>query len=108
MPSYYSMFVDLQGKRCLEAWATFRPMLTAHFWKFVLYLLFQIAIAIVMSALIMAAVVATCCIAGCLISIPFLGTVLMLPLLVFSCAYSLYYLAQYGPEYNVFQPTSVS
>jgi hypothetical protein len=34
--------------------------------------------------------------------IPYLGTVLMLPILVFERSYSLYYLAQYGPEWDVF------
>jgi hypothetical protein len=34
--------------------------------------------------------------------IPYLGTVLLLPILVFKRAYSLHYLAQYGPQYDVF------
>jgi hypothetical protein len=35
--------------------------------------------------------------------IPFLGTVLLLPVHVFRRAYSLHYLAQYGEEYDVFR-----
>ena len=34
-----------------------------------------------------------------------LGTVLLLPVIMFKRAYSLHYLAQYGPAYNVFQST---
>ena len=34
--------------------------------------------------------------------IPYVGTVLLLPLGVFNRAYSLHYLAQYGPEFDVF------
>jgi len=32
------------------------------------------------------------------------GTVLLLPVLVFKRAYPLYFLAQFGPEYDVFPP----
>jgi len=35
--------------------------------------------------------------------IPFLGTVLLLPVHVFKRSYSLYYLAQYGEEYDTFR-----
>jgi hypothetical protein len=45
----------------------------------------------------------TCCILGCVLMIPFLGTVLLLPILVFKRSYSLYYLAQYGEQFDVFR-----
>jgi hypothetical protein len=47
----------------------------------------------------------TCCCACCFMVIPYIGTVFLLPILVFGRSYSLYYLAQYGREYNVFVPT---
>jgi hypothetical protein len=50
--------------------------------------------------MILALVLVTCCCAGCLLAIPYLGTVLLLPVLVFKRSYSLYYLAQYGREYD--------
>jgi hypothetical protein len=34
--------------------------------------------------------------------LPFVGTVLLLPVLVFKRAYPLYYLAQFGPQYDLF------
>ena len=49
-------------------------------------------------------VLVTCCCAGCLMALPYLGTVLLLPVLVFKRSYSLYFLAQFGPEYDVFPP----
>jgi len=52
--------------------------------------------------LVIAIVILTCCCAGCLLALPYLGTVLFLPVLTFSRSYSLYYLAQYGPEWDVF------
>jgi hypothetical protein len=39
--------------------------------------------------------------------IPYIGTVLLLPVAVFKRSYSIYYLAQYGPPYDVFSPHSV-
>jgi hypothetical protein len=70
----------------------------------VLYILFQIVIAIALGMLVLAAMLVTCCIAGCVMAIPYVGTVLLLPLTTFKRAYSLYYFAQYGPAYNVFPP----
>jgi hypothetical protein len=39
----------------------------------------------------------TCCLAG----LPYLGTVFFLPLFVFARSYSLYFLRQFGPQYNL-------
>jgi hypothetical protein len=56
--------------------------------------------------LIVMVVLVTCCCAGCLMLLPYLGTVLLLPVLVFKRAYPLYFLAQFGSEYDVFPPPS--
>jgi hypothetical protein len=74
--------------------------------EFVLYILFQIVIVLAIGAITLAAILVTCCIAGCVMLIPYIGTVLLLPVLVFKRAYSLYYIAQYGPAYNVFPPAT--
>jgi hypothetical protein len=58
--------------------------------------------------LIVMVVLVTCCCAGCLLLLPYLGTVLLLPVLVFRRAYPLYFLAQFGPEYDVFPPPSAA
>jgi hypothetical protein len=94
----------LRGKRCVESWGIFRDLLVENVWQFVLYLLFQIVIGIAISLLILTAVLVTLCIAGCLLAIPYVGTVLLLPVLVFQRTYSLHYLALYGSEFNVFPP----
>jgi hypothetical protein len=54
--------------------------------------------------LVLLAVLLTCCIAGCLMALPYVGTVLLWPVLVFKRAYPFYYLARFGPQYNVFPP----
>jgi hypothetical protein len=93
----------LRGSRCVPAWKEFRQLLGANVGQFALYILFQIVISIVLGVMILAVVLVTCCIAGCIFAIPYIGTVLLLPLIMFRRAYSLFYLAQYGPSYNVFQ-----
>ena len=96
----------LRGSRCLAAWKEFRQLLGANFGGFVLYLLFQIVIHLAIGVMVLAVIVVTCCIAGCFMAIPYIGTVLLLPVSTFTRAYSLYYLAQYGPNYNVFPPAA--
>jgi hypothetical protein len=94
----------LRRSKCLAAWKEFSRLLAAHFWQLVLYLLFQIVLGLAIGILIVMVVLLTCCCAGCLMLLPYLGTVLLLPVLVFKRAYPLYFLAQFGPEYDVFPP----
>jgi len=58
--------------------------------------------------LVVIVVLVTCCIAGCFLAIPYVGTVLLLPVLVFQRAYSLHFLAQFGPAYDVFPPAAAA
>jgi hypothetical protein len=94
----------LRGGTCLAAWREFLGLLGARPGQFVIYLLFLIVLHIVISILVITAFLVTCCIACCLVLIPFLGTVLLLPILIFKRAFSLYFLAQFGPQYDVFLP----
>ena len=92
----------LRGESCLAAWREFGALLSANAGHFTLYLLFQIVLGWAIGLMVLLVILLTCCIAGCLMLLPFLGTVLLLPVLVFKRAYPLYYLAQYGPQYDVF------
>ncbi|MHC4334594.1 MAG: DUF7544 domain-containing protein [Planctomycetota bacterium] len=92
----------LHGCTCVEGWGEFRGLLSANAGRFTLYILFQILLSMAIGAITTAAVIFTCCCAGVVLAIPYLGTVLMLPLLAFMRAYSLYYLAQFGPAFDVF------
>ena len=94
----------LRGGRCVAAWREFMALLRPNLGRFVLYFLFQIVLSLAIGAMLLALVFITCCCAGCLMAIPYLGTVVLLPVLVFSRAYALHYLAQYGPAYDVFPP----
>ena len=92
----------LRGGNCVAAWREFLALLSANPGKFTVYVLFQIVLSMAIGVLVLLAFVVTCCIACCLAMLPFVGTVLLLPVLVFKRAYPLYYLAQYGPQYDVF------
>jgi hypothetical protein len=96
----------LRGCTCIAAWREIWRLLAANPGKFAVYILFQIVLGMAIGAMIAALFVATCCTACCVAAIPFVGTVLLLPVSVFKRAYPLYYLAQYGPQYDVFpKPT---
>jgi len=92
----------LRGAGCMAAWGELVSLLMANFWRFVLYLLFQIVLNMVIGMMVLLVVLVTCCTAGCLMALPFIGTVVLLPVLVFKRAYPLYYLAQFGERYDVF------
>lgn len=86
----------------MDAWSRLLNLIGDNLGRFIGYLLFQIVLAIGAAILVVALVLATCCLAGCLLVIPYLGAVLLLPLFVFDRAYSLHYLRQYGPDYDLF------
>jgi hypothetical protein len=100
----------LRRNTCLEAWKEFLTVLTLNLGNFILYLLFQIVLSLAIGAMVIVVILVTCCVAGCLLALPYIGTVLLLPVLVFSRAYSLFYFAQYGSPYDVFvdSPSVVS
>lgn len=92
----------IRGGSSSQGWLTLLGLISNNVSHFILYLLFQVVLALTIFVLVLTVVVATCCIAGCLFALPYLGTVLLLPVFVFRRAYSAYYLAQYGPEFDVF------
>ena len=92
----------LRRNRCLDAWQELSGLLRGNLGQLVVYFLFRIVLAIAIAGIIVGVVLVTCCVAGCLFALPYVGTVLLLPILVFDRAYSLHYLAQFGPDYDVF------
>jgi len=95
----------LRRCRTMIAWREFAEILKAGKGRFVLYLLFQLLIAFVIGSITSILTIMTCCFCFTL-CIPFVGTyiaaVIFLPLTTFARSYSLLYLAQYGPAYDVF------
>ncbi len=89
--------------RVMQAWREFHgTMLEGNAGTFVLYVLMKMGLAVATGMVAMVLVLATCCIAV----IPFVGSVILLPVLVFLQAYPLYFIAQFGPKWNVFEMTA--
>ena len=92
----------LTGLKTVDGWRQFRNILFTHKGAIALYILFQIVIGMAISAIVITATLLTCCMACCFLAIPYIGTVVLLPLLVFKRSYSLYFLRQFGPQFDVF------
>jgi hypothetical protein len=94
----------LQTASCIAGWREFLTILSVNKASFALYILFQIVIAIAIGTIIFIGFCIGCCFccASLLLFIPYIGTVILLPLFVFKRAYSLYYLRQFGPGFDVF------
>jgi hypothetical protein len=86
-------------RRCTasEAFRTTLSLITARFGLFVLYFLFVIVLGL---ATAMIACIATC-ITCCITAIPYVGTVILLPLYVTLAAYPLLFVRQFGTDFDV-------
>jgi hypothetical protein len=107
---YASLFLDSfvvpimyrHNLSAMAAWRAFLPWLSAEPASFFLYGLFVLIVFIVAGTGICVLGFVTCCIAFILLAIPYVGTVLLLPLLVAYRYLSLEFLAQFDPGLNVF------
>jgi hypothetical protein len=86
--------------KATEAWSYVLPWLKMYPWQFVLYALFVLALVIAFAFLFVLACVLTCCI----VVLPYVGTVILLPFYVTYRLFSLEFLAQFDPEFNLFTP----
>ena len=82
---------------CTAAWGVFGAEFRRRPWPFVLYGLLHLALGLAAGAAILGAGLLTCCIGLLLLAIPYLGTVLTLPLPVFVRYLDLVWLEQFGP-----------
>ena len=69
---------------------------------FILFYLMKIVISIAIGILVFTAFCLTCCIACCLFAIPYIGTVILLPVIMFKRCYSVFFLEQFGDEWKFF------
>ena len=80
------------------AWRELSRLVGARPGAFVLYLVAKFVVSILVFMLILLA----CCVTCCCVMIPYVGTVILLPLWVFLRAWPVYFLGQFGPEYSRF------
>ena len=86
-----------QRCRARLAFAKAVDLVTSHSGPILLYVLFLLLLGIAVFMLSCAVTCATCCIAA----IPYVGTVILLPIPVTLGAFSLLFLRQFGPDYDV-------
>ena len=86
-----------QRCRARHAFAQVVDLVASHPGPILLYVLFLLLLGVAMVVISCAVVCATCCIAA----IPYVGTVILLPIPVTLGAFSLLFLRQFGPDYDV-------
>jgi hypothetical protein len=90
----------------VAGWRTFLTLLGANKARMFLYILFQILISVVIGFIVFAICLigCCCCCVSVLLFVPYIGTVILLPIIAFKRAYSLFYLRQFGPQFDVLSP----
>ena len=86
---------------CRTAWGLLLGHMTRFPTAFLLYLLIQIPLSIVTALAVFVFAVITCC-GCCLLFVPYLSTVILLPVFVLHRAYPLHFLAQFGSSWDAF------
>ena len=95
-----SFMVPVMYRRRCRAYEAFRAALSliaAHPGEILLYCLFLVVLAIATGLISCFAICATCCIAA----LPYIGTVILLPVFILFRSFSLVFLRQFGPDYDV-------
>lgn len=87
-----------------KAWAIFLPLFREHAGPFILYGLIIFAAMIAFIVFVIIAGLVTCCVGWFLLVIPYVGTVVTLPFWYGLRAFSVEFLAQFGPAYELFPP----
>ncbi|HEY7002545.1 MAG TPA: hypothetical protein VH330_12470 [Candidatus Udaeobacter sp.] len=101
--------VPVMYRRRCRAYESFRAvvsLIAAHPGEIVLYYLFLIVLVVGTGLISCFAICATCCVAA----LPYIGTVILLPVFVLLRSFSLVFLRQFGPDYDVwatFMPQEV-
>ena len=85
-----------------EAWKIFMGLFRKYAFHFLGYGILLFLLMLVFVFVVIVAGLITCCIGWLLLVIPYIGTVVTLPFWYTLRAFSLEFLAQFGPEYNVF------
>ncbi len=88
----------LHGLSASKAWRRFLPLFRANWVDFMLYGVVVLIALLMFSALIVAVGFATCCLGWLVLAIPYLSSVLLLPLSVPFRLYGVEFLAQFGPD----------
>ncbi len=89
----------IHGLRVVPAWKLwYNEVFKGHFWLLTLFYLMKIVLGFAVGVAAALVTCATCCIAV----LPYIGTVILLPAIVFMRCYTLYFLEQFGEPWRLF------
>jgi len=103
---FVAQVMYIHKMKTVEAWKYFWPAFKQHFWKIILYYLFKILLSMGIGIMILSVTFFACCClcgVGILLLIPYIGTVILLPVHSFLRLYPLCFLRQFGDAYDVFR-----
>jgi len=96
-----------RGLTILDGWRTFLPLLQKEIAALFLYALFYLALAVGVGLAVLTAGLVTCCVGWLVLAIPYIGTVIMLPVYVTGRVLGPEYLGQFGGEYGLWDDDAV-
>ncbi len=85
-----------------QAWRLFLPLFSKHWGYFILYGLFLLVLYIFVVIAVVTAGLLTCCVGFLLLIIPYIGSVVLLPISYTFMSLGPEFLAQFGTEYDIF------
>jgi len=89
----------------MDAWRKVKAeVISPNYGTIGLFLLMRIVIAMAIGTIVFASIFLTCC----TVAIPYIGTVILLPLFVFERSYVLYFLEQFGDDWRFFREPEVA
>jgi len=90
------------GLKCTEAWKVFLEWWKRHPGPFIVYGLFVLGLSLLVGMAVLVVGFATCCIGFFILMLPYVGTVLTLPIWVTYRALGVEFLAQFDPRFDLF------
>ena len=90
------------GLNVTAAWGRFLTLLREHLWSFIGYGVIVFMLWVAVTGLVLFAGLSTCCVGFVLLMLPYVGQVVLLPVLAGFRALGPEFLAQFGPEYDAF------
>jgi hypothetical protein len=95
----------LRRVRVLEGWRlAWGHLCKYHLGSAFLLFLLLVVLGIGVGVIFIAVTIATCCLAACLAALPYISSVVFLPVTVFFTCFFLVYIEQFGNEWKFFNP----
>jgi hypothetical protein len=94
-----------RGLTFRPAWALFYALLRQNMSRFAIYTLVRILLAVVVGILAGIVSLIATCLTCCILGLPVVNRLPILPFMVFKRAFPIFYLEQFGPEWEIFPRT---